>query len=467
MSDFERHPDLNDTMLKRLQFLRDSYLGGIDYKKKEYLPRYGNEEETPYNRRLALATYVNLSGPVVELYNNYLFSGGVDRDNYAGLSGAEFDEFLADADMMGRSYEKMVREISKQAGAYGFLGVIVDKPQGDATSKQDELDKGIRPYLAVYVPSSIITYELEYKDGKKQLTRLVLLESTGKKDKTTYKVWYRDRWEIWEKEKNLSDETLEMIDTGINSLNIIPFVSVINRDKDFHPIIGKSDIADIADINNRVYRLDSNADHIMDQCAFPFLQGPKSSVDAIDTLSTTTIVPLDDSDGEAKNGMEWVEPVHASLPQIMAWREAAIEDIKDMSLLQAGQQEGGQAESGIALEIKFRPLNAMLTEKAENMELAETRILTLVGLYMNQTFTGTIEYPREFAIADLMAEVEFHLLSKTAIASRKYKQHLDKMLLSKMLPALEEKEIKEIEAEIDAEVPEIPDTDDINVGGGE
>ena len=124
MGDYSRHPDLK-TIDKRTAFLRDSYLGGIDYKKEAYLPAYGREEVDDYKKRLELATFTNMCSPIIEIYNNYVFSGKIDRDNYAGLSGDEFEAFLADADMMGRSYVKMVREISKQAGAYGFIGVVI------------------------------------------------------------------------------------------------------------------------------------------------------------------------------------------------------------------------------------------------------------------------------------------------------------------------------------------------------
>lgn len=459
MGDYSRHPDLK-AIDGRTAFLRDSYLGGIDYKKPAYLPSYGREETKEYELRLKLATYTNMCAPIIEIYNNYVFSGKIDRDNFEGLSGVEFEAFLADADMMGRSYVKMVREISKQAGAYGFIGVVIDKPQGEATSKQEELDKGIRPYMAIYVPSSIITYELEYKGGSRQLKRLVLLEDTGNADTVTYKVWYQDKWELWQRDKDEKDENLVMVDKGANNIGIIPFVSVINRDKDFHPIIGKSDIADIADINNRLYGFDSDASHIIKQCAFPFLQGPAATIKAIDKIGTTTALPIDDTDGESKPELKWTEPVHTSLPEIMAWRHEAISDIKEMSKLNAAQADTTQIGSGVALEIQFRPLNAMLTEKAGNMELAETRFLKLVGLYLGQTFTGKVTYPRQFAVMDLLAEIDIAISAKASVASRKFKAAIEKGIASKTLGKADEKLLKEVHAEIDAgaKEPEAPPT---------
>jgi len=465
MTEFPRHPQL-EVLQDRLAFLRDSYLGGIDYKKKAYLPEYGNEDKEDYERRLKQATYTNHCSSILEAYNNYLFSGEISRDSFKGLSGVEFDAFMADADMMGRSYEKMIRELSKQAGSSGFIGVILDKPKGEEASKGAEIAAGIRPYMSAYVASSIIDYEMEYIDGSRTLTKLVLEEETGETDVLTYKVWYRDKWQLWEKKK---EKEWVMTQEGTNPINTIPFISIINRDKDFHPIIGKSDIADIADINNRVYRFDSDAENIIEQCTFPWLQGPQASIDAISKggLSTKTAVPVPDSD-EGAAELKFTEPVHSSLPQIMAWREAAVQDIKDMSKLEAGQGTQ-QAESGIALEIQFRPLNSMLTEKAENMELAETRILELLGAYLGQTFAGVVTYPREFAVMDLMQELDIAITAKSAVKSRTFAAEIEKIVADKALPDVDPKTMKIIVAEIDAAAaePDMTDIDNINQGGGD
>ena len=244
----------------------------------------------------------------------------------------------------------------------------------------------------------------------------------------------------------------------MNSIGVIPFISVINRDKDFHPIIGKSDIADIADINNRLYGFDSDASHIIKQCAFPFLQGPAATIKAIDKIGTTTALPIDDTDGETKPELKWTEPVHTSLPQIMAWREVALQDIREMSKLNAGQADGAQIGSGVALEIQFRPLNAMLTEKAENMELAETRILTLVGLYLGQTFAGKITYPRQFAVMDILAEIDIAISAKTAVQSRAFKAAIEKSIAAKAIGSDDKELLKLVYEEIDAgsKEPEVP-----------
>ena len=449
--DFTKHKDL-DEIDKRVIFLRDSFLGGDHYKRGKYLPQYPREDDSDYAIRLDMATFTNHCASIVEIYNSYLYKEGVARD-FGNLNGAEFDAFLADADMMGRSYPKVIREVSKHAGAVGFWGVIVDKPQGEAASKGEELSKGIRPYISVYAPTSIVDYVYSYKDGALTLERLTLIEETGKTDVVTYKVWYRDKWELWELEEGKKDDQAKKIDDGANPLRVIPFVSVKNRDS-FHPVIGKSDIADIADLNRRVYILDSDALNIIQDCALPFLTAPNSVLKELDKISTKTAVPVpDEEDGGGE--VKWVEPVHTSLPQIMEWRREAIADIKELAKTGHGEAENASPESGVALEIRFQQLNALLSEKAENMELAEVKILELVALWMKVNNPDIkIVYPRKFGVRDLMQEIELTIAAKEAVHSRTFKAITEKYLAGRVLKDADEGVVETVNAEIDAAITE-------------
>lgn len=456
--EFQKHKDLEE-INKRIIFLKDSFLGGDNYKKGGYLPQYPREEDDDFAIRLDMATFTNHCASIVEIYNSYLYKEGVARD-FGKLQGAEFDAFLADADMMGRSYPKLMREISKHAGAVGFWGVIVDKPEGEAASKGAELEKGIRPYIAVYAPTSIIDYVYSYDNGMLTLEKLVLLEDTGKSDVITYKVWHRDKWELWEVKEIEKKIKAEKVKEGINAIKVIPFVSVKNRDA-FHPIIGKSDIADIADLNRRVYILDSGAMNIMQDCALPFLVGPESSLKAMDKISTKIAVPVPEAD-EGGGEIKWVEPIHSSLPQIAAWRKIAIDDIKELAKTGHGEAENASPESGIALEIRFQQLNALLSEKAENMELAEVKILGFVGLWMKIISDAKIVYPRKFGVRDLLQEIDLTISAKEAIHSRTFKATAEKYLAGRILKDADEDIVETVNKEIDAAIVE-PEIDEAGV----
>ena len=60
--------------------------------------------------------------------------------------------------------------------------------------------------------------------------------------------------------------------------------------------------------------------------------------------------------------------------------------------------------SGVAMQTEFQLLNARLSEKADNLELAEEQIWRLFALYQDKAFDGTIEYPGSFNITDTQNE---------------------------------------------------------------
>ena len=61
--------------------------------------------------------------------------------------------------------------------------------------------------------------------------------------------------------------------------------------------------------------------------------------------------------------------------------------------------------SGIAMETEFQLLNAKLSEKADNLELAEEQLWDLYCKYQGIEWSGTIEYPGSFNIRDTGREV--------------------------------------------------------------
>jgi hypothetical protein len=70
--------------------------------------------------------------------------------------------------------------------------------------------------------------------------------------------------------------------------------------------------------------------------------------------------------------------------------------------------------SGIAMETEFQLLNAKLSEKADNLELAEEQLWTLYAQYQGQSWEGSIEYPGSFNIRDTGREVQQLVAAKSA-----------------------------------------------------
>ncbi len=71
-----------------------------------------------------------------------------------------------------------------------------------------------------------------------------------------------------------------------------------------------------------------------------------------------------------------------------------------------------QVSSGIALQTEFELLNARLSEKAANLEIAEENLWRLYALFQNVKFDGEINYPDSFNIRDYATDLAFYQQAK-------------------------------------------------------
>jgi hypothetical protein len=62
--------------------------------------------------------------------------------------------------------------------------------------------------------------------------------------------------------------------------------------------------------------------------------------------------------------------------------------------------------SGVAMETEFQLLNARLSEKADNLELAEEQMWDIWFAYQGEQWMGEIEYPGSFNLRDTSKEIE-------------------------------------------------------------
>jgi hypothetical protein len=86
-----------------------------------------------------------------------------------------------------------------------------------------------------------------------------------------------------------------------------------------------------------------------------------------------------------------------------------------------------QVSSGIALQTEFELLNARLSEKADNLQLAEEQLFRLYGDYQNKEFDGEINYPDSFNIRDYASDLIFYQQAKSInVPSATLQKEIDK-----------------------------------------
>ena len=154
-----------------------SYLGGQDYQNAYQLNRYILETDEEYLKRAENTPIDNHCKNVVQIYSSFLFRVPPTRD-YGSLSGdTQLQSFLNDADLDGRSFDNVIREMQVNASIYGTCWAILDKPAVQTQTRAEEIQLDIRPYMSLYTPENVLNWNFERSlNGRYVLTSLTLLE---------------------------------------------------------------------------------------------------------------------------------------------------------------------------------------------------------------------------------------------------------------------------------------------------
>ena len=170
-----RHSDYEKNF-HRWNFHYRSYLGGDDYGNGYYLNRYILESDEEYMKRVGFTPLDNHCRNVVQIYSSFLFRVHATRD-YGSLAGdPDLESFLNDADLDGRNFNNVIKEMQTQASIYGTCWAIIDKPSVITNTRAEELSQDIRPYISIYTPDNVMNWEYSrYPNGKYYLTSLTIL----------------------------------------------------------------------------------------------------------------------------------------------------------------------------------------------------------------------------------------------------------------------------------------------------
>jgi hypothetical protein len=111
-----------------------------------------------------------------------------------------------------------------------------------------------------------------------------------------------------------------------------------------------------------------------------------------------------------ESGGTGVSNIHSSIDKL-------VEAIDRISFTGGVRGTVSKTMSGIAMATEFELLNAKLSEKADQLELAEENIWRLFGLYQNRAWNGEVEYPGSFNIRDQQREFSELATAKSAATS--------------------------------------------------
>jgi len=403
------------------QFLLESYAGGDEYTQGQHLTKYVNETGPEYQARLESTPLDNHCRSVISVYTSFLFRHEIERD--LGLLNADpvVEDFIKDADLDGRSLDAFMKEVSIWSNVFGHCFVLVTKPNVGAVTRADEQAIGVRPYVSLLTPLVVMDWSWSRNMlGRYTLDMIKYVEDVNG-DEQVIKQWTPEEIITWTVDTKTQDVLSEFRE--VNGLGKVPaIVAYGNRG----PIrgVGVSDLSDIADHQKKIYNELSEVEQSIRLNGHPALV---KTPDVEASAGAGAIVQM--PDGLDPGLKPYMLNVSTDISSIYNSIDQSVNAIDKMANTGAVRSTQSRTLSGVAMETEFTLLNAKLSEKADNLELAEEQLWNLYAEYQGTTFTGKICYPDSFNIRDDLKELQKLQIAKSSATDPRVLQVIDHELI--------------------------------------
>jgi hypothetical protein len=416
----DTHKDYNQSIANWEFYIR-SYNGGYDYTVGQYLNRYNLELDNEYNQRLYNTPCDNHCRNIIQIYSSFLFRVKPTRE-FGELEGEPtLSNFLKDADLDGNNFNAVIKQAQNYASIYGHVLLILDKPPVQTRTRADELSQDIRPYVSIVTPENVFDWNFtRLLNGKYELDYLKIREEVDKVGGSYFRIWTPEKIDTVYIEKY--GDNPRVIDTAENQIGKIPAVILYNA-KSHKRAIGQSDLSDIANLQKSIYNDYSEIEQLVRLTNHPSLV-KTPSVNA--SAGAGAIIEMPE-ELEPNLKPYLLQPSGQNLESIMNTIRTKVEAINRIAHTDAVRTTKAQVSSGIALQTEFELLNARLSEKADNIEIAEEQLFRLYAQYQNTVFDGLINYPDSFNIRDYASDLTFFQMAKAMnIESATFNKEVDK-----------------------------------------
>lgn len=414
---------LHQSLKPEWKYLLESYLGGKEYRDAGHLTKYLLETDEEYAARLRATPLDNHCSSVVSVYNSFLFRECPTR-NFGSLEGSpEIEDFLKDADFDGRSLNSFMKDVATWSSVFGHCWILMAKPDVGAVTRADEVALGIRPYVNILTPMVVLDWQWQRSpSGRYSLNYFKYLEDVNG-DIRIIKEWTPET--IRTATVDLQHNLILNDEYEVNGLGKIPAIVAYNGRSTVRGI-GVSDINDIADAQRFIYNAKSEIDQSIRMDSHPSLvKTPETQAG----IGAGSIIHMSENmDPGLKPYL--LEFSGASITSVLEAITHTIDSIDKMANTGAIRAVESRTMSGVAIQTEFELLNARLSEKADNLELAEEQMWKLWCEYQGVQADVKIEYPGSFNIRDSENEIQqLQIAANTNPADPRVKQAIDMKVL--------------------------------------
>ena len=396
----------------RWQYLFESYIGGESYRDGNHLTRYQLESEGEYVARLRSTPLDNHCQSICQVYSSFLFREEPDREFGQLALQPETKAFIEDADLDGRSLNSFMKDVATWSSVFGHCWILLAKPNTNSNTRAEELEQGIRPYANLITPLMMLDWSYTRSDsGVYRLDYIKYIEEINGSIRTI-KEWTGE--EIKTTVVDVDDSLIKEEVIEINQLGLIPAVCAYNKKSTVRGL-GVSDLADIADTQKMIYNLNSEIEQGIRLDGHPSLVATPNT--NIGSGAGAVIHMPEDMDPALKPYI--LDHNGANIDSILKTKQSLVENIDKMANTGAVRATESRTMSGVAMETEFQLLNARLSEKADNLELAEEQMWRLFAIYQGYIWDGMVDYPDNFGIKDVANDIRLMLETRKTVTNPK------------------------------------------------
>ena len=398
------------------EYLLESYMGGQNYKDGQHLTKYQLESGTDYTSRLNQTYLDNHCKSVVSVYNSFLFRQPPYRDLGNLEQLPETQEFLKDADFDGRSLDQFMKDVATWSSVFGHCWIILVKPSVGATTRADEQMSGARPYANLITPLAMLDWNWQRQPNGAYVLDYIKYVEDINGNVQTIKEWTMDTISTYTvvTDDKSGKQVLHDVVKEANQLGKIPAICAYNAKGPVRGI-GVSDLTDIADAQKMIFNLHSELEETIRLDSHPSIVATPDTI--LGNGAGSVVQMPNDLDPGLKPYL--LQYNGASAKSILDSIANIVESIDKMANTGAVRATQSKVLSGVAMETEFQLLNARLSEKGDNMELAEEQLWKCFAAYYGREYNGYIDYPDSFNIKDTHNEfAQLETASKTATDPR-------------------------------------------------
>jgi hypothetical protein len=408
----ERKHPLYEELVPHWEFLEASYKGGRGWF-KENIFRYIKEGDREYKDRVERAYRFNHTRETVDLVNKYLFRAPIARK--IDDAPKAIQNFWKKIDSTGLDIDEFMRVVSLKQSILGRPWIVIDNRVTEIPVNASQADtKGVDLYAYLVPPQQVPDYAFD--DAGELLWVLIEehvrddadpINGTGKICKR-YRLWTRFDWTLIEfvKGPGKSGGRWEQTGSGVHDLGLVPVIPANNSivsDKWDCPAL----IADVAYLDRAVSNYASNLDAIIQDQAFSQLAMPAQGVlpgdDAYNKVLEMGTKRVFLYDGEGGAAPQFLSPDPRQATLILSAIGQLINEIYH-SVGLAGERtkqdnsKGIDNSSGVAKAADFERVVALLSSKADALEVVEYKMMQIVCAWAGEKLpedNELVSYPVE------------------------------------------------------------------------